>query len=182
MACGFESPDVPNNGALLDILHESLPILYSNKVVENSFSNTLELMLDTHTEIYANNGTPNENDDDEMNNQKIEKIIMNQEMELRCRKVQDTDTSNMKSASKIKSASSCLLLSFGINNIIPENSSLNVYNHSHCTEAARLRRCRSTASSNASSPVWSTGRAMYLRLEAMKTKPDDEGKRKSRPT
>ena len=142
---------------------------------------------------------------------------MNQEMELRCRKVQGTDTSNMKSASKIKSASSCLLLSFGINNIIPENSSLNVYvknfliiyffvffsiifyiliflffffefliffryNHSHCTEAARLRRCRSTASSNASSPVWSTGRAMYLRLEAMKTKPDDEGKRKSRPT
>ena len=127
MACGFESPDVPNNGALLDILHESLPILYSNKVVENSFSNTLELMLDTHTEIYANNGTPNENDDDEMNNQKIEKIIMNQEMELRCRKVQDTDTSKLKSASKIKSASSCLLLSFGINNIIPENSSLNVY-------------------------------------------------------
>ena len=153
MSCRFESPDTPNRGALLRVLEDALPKSFANGLVRDAFARSAQIMLDTSTAIRhgGDSGTS---------------IALNNAIEVICH--EPCALTGSKSHHS-PSGPSSMLVHFGQANIIPDKSALCVYNSVRCSEATRLRRCRSTAAANASTPIWTSSKSVYFRFEGRRS-------------
>ncbi len=155
LACGFESPDSPHGGGTLDVLLEALPCAFERGFVLDALSLAAITMRNTATTIKMSSSD----------------ITLNQEIKVGCEAtfgsstVASAERWNDRRTTKQKTGPCSMLIHFGCDNTIPNNVSLCIYGSARCSEATRLRRCRSTAASNASDPVWTSSQSAFVRFE-----------------